>query len=222
MKETLKNLKKVYKYGKKYKKALIYQIICCIIFITFNIILPIITSKQLVYLTDNLFKQLFIATVMVLVINVITHLFRVLLRRNTQIFFRGTTRDLQVALGKEILKILDDAKDCLPNNLLLNPMRNVDTVRSKLIENYFIDYDQKFFDKKFYDIMLLTRGKDNLTLPQIKYGKTNLEFFCNDFCNFLQEERKKFGKILEINDSQEIKLYLKELDELLNRSKNAG
>ena len=46
-----------------------------------------------------------IATVMVLVINVITHLFRVLLRRNTQIFFRGTTRDLQVALGKEILKI---------------------------------------------------------------------------------------------------------------------
>ena len=53
MKETLKNLKKVYKYGKKYKKALIYQIICCIIFITFNIILPIITSKQLVYLTDN-------------------------------------------------------------------------------------------------------------------------------------------------------------------------
>ena len=105
MKETLKNLKKVYKYGKKYKKALIYQIICCIIFITFNIILPIITSKQLVYLTDNLFKQLFIATLMVLVINIITHLFRVLLRRNTQIFFRGTTRDLQVALGKEILKI---------------------------------------------------------------------------------------------------------------------
>lgn len=105
MKETLKNLKKVYKYGKKYKKALIYQIICCIIFITFNIILPIITSKQLVYLTDNLFKQLFIATLMVLVINIVTHLFRVLLRRNTQIFFRGTTRDLQVALGKEILKI---------------------------------------------------------------------------------------------------------------------
>ena len=105
MKETLENLKKVYKYGKKYKKALIYQSICCVIFIIFNIILPIITSKQLVYLTDNLFKQLFIATLMVLVINIVTHLFRVLLRRNTQIFFRGTTRDLQVALGKEILKI---------------------------------------------------------------------------------------------------------------------
>jgi len=124
--------------------------------------------------------------------------------------------------GKEILKILDDAKNNLPNKLLLNPMRNVDTVRAKLIEDYFIDYDQKFYEKKFYDIMLLTRGKDTLSSLQIKYGKTNLDFFCKDFCNFLQEERKKYGKILEINDSQDIKLYLKELDELLNRSKNAG
>jgi len=105
MKETLQNMKKVYKYGKKYKKSLIYQIICCIIFITFNIILPIITAKQLVYITDKLFGQLIIATIMVLIINIITHLFRVFLRRNTQIFFRGTTRDLQIALGKEILKI---------------------------------------------------------------------------------------------------------------------
>ena len=124
--------------------------------------------------------------------------------------------------GKEILKIIDDAKDNLPNKLLLNPMRNVDTVRAKLVEDYFIDYDQKFFDKKFYDLMLLTRGKDTLSLLEIKYGKTNLESFCNDFCKFLQEERKKYGKILENNNSQEIKLYLKELDELLNRSKNAG
>ena len=105
MKETLRNLKQVYKYGRKYKKALMYQIICCIVFITFNIILPIITAKQLVYLTNNSFRQLFIATIMVSIINIITHLFRVLLRRNTQIFFRGTTKDLQLALGKEILKI---------------------------------------------------------------------------------------------------------------------
>lgn len=105
MKETLQNLKKVYKYGKKYKRALIYQGICSVAFITFNIILPIITAKQLVFLTDNLFEQLLVATVMVLIINIVTNLFRVLLRRNTQIFFRGTTRDLQVALGKEILKI---------------------------------------------------------------------------------------------------------------------
>lgn len=103
--ETLNNLKKVYKYGKKYKRALMYQVICSIVFIIGNIILPIIGAKQLIYITDNMFGQLIIASILVLFINVITHLFRVLLRRNTQIFFRGTTKDLQVALGKEILKI---------------------------------------------------------------------------------------------------------------------
>ena len=105
MKETIKNLKKVYKYGKKYKKALIKQIICCIFFITFNIIIPIVTSKQLVYLTDTMFEQLILATIVVLVINILNNFFKVLLRRNTQIFFRGTTRDLQCALGRELLKI---------------------------------------------------------------------------------------------------------------------
>ena len=103
--ETIENLKKVYKYGKKYKKALIYQIICCIFFITFNIVLPIITARQLIYLTDSLFSQLIIVTIVVLIISIIDEFFKVLLRRNTQIFFRGTTRDLQVALGREILKI---------------------------------------------------------------------------------------------------------------------
>ncbi|MBQ7136486.1 MAG: ABC transporter ATP-binding protein [Bacilli bacterium] len=103
--ETLRNLKKVYKYGKKYKKALMYQCICCLFFIIGNIILPIIGAKQLIYITDNMFGQLIIASFLVLVVNVLTHLFRVLLRRNTQVFFRGTTKDLQVALGKEILKI---------------------------------------------------------------------------------------------------------------------
>jgi ABC-type multidrug transport system fused ATPase/permease subunit len=105
MKETFLNLRKVYEYGKKYKKALMYQCICCVIFITFNIILPIITARQLVYLTDNLFKQLLIVSLMVLLINIINNLFKVLLKRNTQIFFRGTTRDLQIALSNEILKI---------------------------------------------------------------------------------------------------------------------
>ena len=105
MNSTFTNIKKVYRYGKKYKKALINQFICCVVFITFNIILPIITARQLVYLTDNMFSQLFIATIMVLIINIITYLFRVFLRRNTQIFFRGVTRDVQIDLGREILKI---------------------------------------------------------------------------------------------------------------------
>ena len=105
MKETIKNLKRVYKYGKKYKKSLIIQMVCCVIFITINIILPIFGAKQLLYLTTNVYDELIGVSILVALIASFNALARVLLRRNTQKFFRGTTRDIQVDLGREILKI---------------------------------------------------------------------------------------------------------------------
>ena len=105
MKETIKNLKRVYKYGKKYKKSLIIQMVCCVIFITINIILPIFGAKQLLYLTTNVYDELIGVSILVALIASFNALARVLLRRNTQVFFRGTTRDIQVDLGREILKI---------------------------------------------------------------------------------------------------------------------
>ena len=68
MKKTLSNLRKVYKYGKKYRKSLFITMFCCVLFITFNIVVPIFTSKQLLYLTDSLFEELFYASVVVFII----------------------------------------------------------------------------------------------------------------------------------------------------------
>jgi len=136
----------------------------------------------------------------------------------------GRTVDCAVVAGmggKEIIKIIDDCSH-KPSYLLLNPMRNTDTVRQKLMQEYFIDYDEKFFDKKFYDILMLSSGKDNLSQLEIKFGKTNLEFFCEDFCNYLREERLKYVKILENTNNSQIEAYLKEIESLLYRSKNAG
>ena len=53
LKETLKNLKKVYGYGKEYKKNLIIFSLMSLSFIIINIIVPIVSAKQLVYITDN-------------------------------------------------------------------------------------------------------------------------------------------------------------------------
>lgn len=105
MKETLNNLKEVYKYGKAFRKNLFITLICCIVFITFNIIAPIYTAKQLLSLTESLFGELLVASFVVLLITIVTELFRVLLRRNTQVFFRGSAKNIQVALGREILKL---------------------------------------------------------------------------------------------------------------------
>lgn len=47
MKETIKNLKKVYSYGKAYKKNLIIFSLMSLSFIAINIIVPIVSAKQL-------------------------------------------------------------------------------------------------------------------------------------------------------------------------------
>lgn len=123
--------------------------------------------------------------------------------------------------GKEILKIINDCK-VLPKSLVLNPMRNTDTVRAQLSKNYFFEYDQKIYDKKYYDILSLTKGVDVLDCLQIRYGKTNLEFFCEDFCNYLFEEYKKYVTILNKTQTLEVEQRLQEIKDLLYRSKNAG
>lgn len=105
MKETFKNLKKVYKFGKEYKKSLIICAITSLIFITINIVGPILWAKQVVYLTDNLFKQLLYVSALILGLNLVSTFNRLILRRNTQVFFRGTTKNIQIATSREVLKI---------------------------------------------------------------------------------------------------------------------
>lgn len=105
MKETLKNLKKVYSYGKDYKKNLIIFSLMSLSFIAINIIVPIVSAKQLVYITGNLYLELLIASLIVLIINCIAAINHWVLRKNTQIFFRGTTKNIQMNAAKEILKI---------------------------------------------------------------------------------------------------------------------
>ena len=105
MKETLHNLKEVYKYGRQYKKNLIIFTIMSFSFIILNIISLIIAAKQLVYLTDSLYQELLLASLFILGINFIAAINRWILRRNTQVFFRGTTKNIQLDAVKEILKI---------------------------------------------------------------------------------------------------------------------
>ena len=54
MKETFNNLKKVYEFGKKYRKNLIFEIIGAVNGIIIGIILPLLAAKQIVYLYKEL------------------------------------------------------------------------------------------------------------------------------------------------------------------------
>ena len=109
MKETLNNLKRVYKFGREYKKNLIIFSLMSVFFVAINIVIPIIGAKQLVYLTTNLYEELLLAAAVVLGIEIMSAINHWILRRNTQVFFRGTTKNIQLEASRELLKIeLDD------------------------------------------------------------------------------------------------------------------
>ena len=105
MKQTINNLKRVYAYGKEFKKALIYEALGSILGIIIGIILPILSAKQVVYLTDNIWIQLMFMSLVILIISIINAFKKVFIRMNTQKFTVGVTEKMQKQLGYEILKI---------------------------------------------------------------------------------------------------------------------
>ena len=105
MKQTFRNIKTVYKYGKEYKSCLIYETIGSLFGIFIGIALPILLANQLVYLTDNNWIQLIVMSLVVLILGLINALKTVLIRKNTQKFTVGVTEKLQKSLSSEILKV---------------------------------------------------------------------------------------------------------------------
>ena len=64
----------------------------------------------------------------------------------------------------------------LPQKLVLQPMKNSPKVREKLVAlGYKIVKDYTFTEgKKYYDIILAEKGKDELTEEEKEFGRTNL------------------------------------------------
>lgn len=111
MKETIKNLKKVYGYGKEFKSCLIIQIICCIVGIVINITVPLIYAKFIVNFTNSVWEQALYMSLGLLAISIINELKTLIIRKNTQIFRRGTVRNMQMSLGRETLKLEQSTLD---------------------------------------------------------------------------------------------------------------
>lgn len=106
MKITLKNLKKVYqKFGKENKKALIKILLFSLFGIFTNIAIPLFSSKFIVNFTESKFEQALYMIGIIMIIYFIENIKICNIRKNNQVFRRGTIKNIQMALGKEILDI---------------------------------------------------------------------------------------------------------------------
>ena len=103
--------------------------------------------------------------------------------------------------GEEICSIIKSATS-LPNTLVLQPMKNADKVRLCLVDlGYKIEKDYVFKSaNKFYDIMLVTKGKDSLTEQEIEFGRDNLTEKSDDFIEFISQKLNRLNSILSGKD----------------------
>ena len=125
MKETFSNIKKVYQYGKEYRKNLIGMIIAVISSTIIGIIVPLLTAKQIVYFTSNLWEQLLIISIVIFGTQAyIAFAAMFFTRRNSQYFTRGTMKKLQIKLGKEVLKISQNDMDKNSSGMLTQRIIN--------------------------------------------------------------------------------------------------
>lgn len=105
MKETIKNLKKVIRYGEKYKRMLAIQIFCSVLRIVTDIALPLLAAQQIVYFTSNIWEQLIFISLVILFLTFFNQLIITFTRMKIEVFRKGTQKNIQIKLGKEILKI---------------------------------------------------------------------------------------------------------------------
>ena len=125
MKETIKNIKKVYQYGKEYKKNLIGMIIAVISSTIIGIVVPLLTAKQIVYFTSSLWQQLIIVSLVIFGLQAyICFAAMFFTRRNSNYFQRNTMKKLQIKLGKEILKISQKDMDSNSSGVFIQRIVN--------------------------------------------------------------------------------------------------
>lgn len=105
LKGTWTYLKKTYTFAKKDKKYLIYFILGCILYSTISIIAPLLSAKQIIALTNETWKQLFLITLVILGIEILRNIDRYFNNYFIDKYFYAVKRNIQIEVTKETLKI---------------------------------------------------------------------------------------------------------------------
>ena len=128
MKEFIKNLKFAWKYSKDQKFKLIKYIICNIIAIIISVIIPILSAKIIVELTNNQFYQLILIAIAIFLIENLRNVINYFCRYYSQVIYRESFINIQTELAKEILKLDNKLVDETGSGVFIQRLTN-DTSR---------------------------------------------------------------------------------------------
>lgn len=139
MKELWSNLKFSWQFAKNQKWKLIKYLICNIFAIIISVVVPIISAKIIIYLTNNEFYQLILAAIAIFIIENMRNIINYLIRYYSQVIYRETFSNIQTNLGKEILKLENKSIDANSSGVFIQRLTN-DTSRMAEIFHIFNYY----------------------------------------------------------------------------------
>ena len=111
MKETIKNLKFAWKYAKYQKLTILKFLITNIIAIIISVIIPVLSAKIIIHLTDNNFYQIVLIAIVIFLIENTRSLVSYLNRKYSQIIYRETFIKIEIDLGRQVLKLKNETID---------------------------------------------------------------------------------------------------------------
>lgn len=134
MSEFKKNLSFAWKYLKKEKGKIALSIVCNLIGILINIVIPILSAKIIIHLTTNKFHQLLFLSISLLILELFNNIRLYFVIYAHQTIYRNTLTYIQKDLGGNILKIENRILDQTSSGVFIERLTN-DTSRMSEIFN---------------------------------------------------------------------------------------
>ena len=113
MKDFFSNLKITWKYEKSNRKNIILLCIFEVIMTIIRIVVPLLSARKIIYLTDNLLNKLAYITIMLFLVETFYDICRFYRVKQLQIIYMECQKKMQLDMGKNLLKL---ENDCLDKN----------------------------------------------------------------------------------------------------------
>ena len=105
IRSTFAYIKKTYQYAKEARKYLVYFLIACILYSVISIVAPLLSAKQIVALTSEVWSQLILITFLIFVVEIGRNIVRYFSNACTTRFFYAVKKNIQLAVARETLKM---------------------------------------------------------------------------------------------------------------------
>jgi len=139
MKEFWNNLKFAWKYTKEQKRELLKYIFMNILSMIISLVVPIISAKLIIWLTENKLIQLVFMAILLFIVENLRNLVHYFSRGYAQVIYRESFSKIQTELGKNILKLENNTIDKNGSGVFIQRLTN-DTSRLADIFNVLCIY----------------------------------------------------------------------------------